>query len=134
VRKFLQKTSVHYYVITVVLITAIYLMEAPTFTRAVIYSPSTGGRFIIIAVSFVFAFTMGIKNISKVKWLYPASVATFAYLIPPAIDLMCRYPGSFAYYMMYNVFLGFPFFLLHFLVAMLGLGIGLRIWKSRQAR
>ena len=131
-KKFLKKTYIHYYIITFALIISIYLIEAPTFTRAIIYSPSMGWRLVILVVSLAFAFVIGIKNIAKMKWLYPVSVAMFIYLIPPAIDLTRRYPGSFAYYMMYNVVLGFPEFLIHLIVAIIGMGIGFGIWKSRQ--
>ena len=131
VRNFLEKTSARYYFITVAIITAICLIETPTFRRAVIYSPGMGWRLVILAVSVAFAYVMGSKNISKVKWLYPVSIAAFVYLVPPAIDLMHRYPDSFGYYMMYNILLGFPLFLIHLIIAMIGMIIGLRIWKSR---
>ena len=97
--------------------------------RAVVYSPDLFDRLLILVVTFAFAYGLGAKNVFSARWAYPISTAAFVYLVPPAIDLLRRYPDSFGYYFMYNLLLGLPFFLLHLAVPIIGIRIGLRLSK-----
>jgi len=88
----------------------------------------------MFAITFVMALRLGIKQV-HLKWLYPISVALFAYLVPASIAFLIHYQPWLGYYFMYYLVWGFLFyFLIHLLVGILGLLLGTLIWKRRSDR
>ena len=87
------------------------------------------GLITILVLSFITALVLGINNIRLV--IYPVFVATFVWLVPPAIYWLLYSQVNYynlMYYMLYTfifVFIG------QLLMAYLGLGIGLLIFKIR---
>ena len=86
------------------------------------------GLISILAVSFVTAVVLGINNIRLM--LYPVFVAAFMWLVPSFVYVLLNNQAvnwyNFAYYMLYSfifIFMG------QLILAYLGLGIGLLIYK-----
>ena len=90
------------------------------------------GHIIILVVSFVAAFYLGLTN-ARMKWLYPFLTAFFVWFVFPFIVLMYnralpRYQHGFAYW----VFIGFVIiFLPHLLAPLLGVIFGKLFHKRR---
>jgi len=130
-----QPRAWHYYAITFVLITVLFLLR-DTAPRSVglagRYGLSPVTLVLAILISFVVALYIGLKNV-RLKCLYPLFTALFAYLLLPLIAFFACYRhvhGSSDYYFAYYVGLGFIYiFLPYILVTFFGLGLGVLIRK-----
>jgi len=135
-KHFLLKRAWHYYAITFILVTVLFLFRNTN--RLIV---GLAGRYgflhltliLVIGISFVTALHMGYKNIHS-KRLYPVLVALFAYLVLPIIGF-ATYDRANAYYFIYYLALGFFYiFLPHIVLTFFGLGLGVLIRKRRMEK
>ena len=130
---FTLKKAWHYYAVTFVLITILF-MSRNTDPRVVgvagLYGFNSATLFLVVVVSSFAALDMGLKNV-RLKWLYPVSVSLFSYLILPVVTFLTYYQADSFFYFMYYLALGFFYvFLLQIVVTSLGLLLGVLIGKK----
>jgi len=118
-----------HHIVTFVIILAAHFVRGIPHPFSISYGLSLPSQIIVYVIVFAMAFDIGIKN-AYLKWVYPISIAIFAYLIPPLIATYYHL-SSITHHFLYYLAYGFLFiFLTHLTVAFLGLGLGVLVFKQ----
>jgi hypothetical protein len=85
-------------------------------------------QLITMIMSFIIAFILGMKK-TYLKWIYPFISAVYVWAVPPILFNIINSRVT-SYYLMYYLAYGFFFMLIpQFISALLGLGLGLLIFR-----